>query len=306
MAAEGESNSSGGAVAAGLAGAAVAAPVAGTIVSGLFGNYQTRKRNEAERSLAEYQNAWNLEQWNRENAYNAPTAQMARLKAAGLNPNLVYGSGAANQAASSPRAASVDVQTPPTPDFGAAFGRAAENYFAYRQLQLQQAQADARIDLMRSQAAAVQQDALNKSLDEVNKRLKNTVMKSTLPYQVGAVQEKYNRLVKGNVLLGQQAKLNDQQLEIRWKQLSLAERRQALQEYIGKLQFENLQLQRDRLSLSEKEYISRVRQNDARINQAERYLNMNETDWEQIQNLGGSYFKAFLKAFGTVATPFIP
>ena len=78
MAAEGESNSSGGAVAAGLAGAAVAAPVAGTIVSGLFGNYQTKKRNAAERSLAEYQNAWNLEQWNRENEYNAPTAQMAR------------------------------------------------------------------------------------------------------------------------------------------------------------------------------------------------------------------------------------
>ena len=123
MAADGESNSSGGAVAAGLAGAAVAAPVAGTLLSGLFGNYQTRKRNEAERSLAEYQNAWNLEQWNRENYYNAPTAQMARLKAAGLNPNLVYGSGAVNQSASSPRAASVDVQAPPTPDFGAVFHR---------------------------------------------------------------------------------------------------------------------------------------------------------------------------------------
>lgn len=39
--------------------------------------------------------AWerNLTMWNMNNAYNDPSAQMQRLKAAGLNPNLVYGSG---------------------------------------------------------------------------------------------------------------------------------------------------------------------------------------------------------------------
>lgn len=35
----------------------------------------------------------NLYMWNLNNQYNDPSAQMARLKAAGLNPNLVYGSG---------------------------------------------------------------------------------------------------------------------------------------------------------------------------------------------------------------------
>jgi hypothetical protein len=34
-------------------------------------------------------------QWNRENEYNSPTMQMQRLKNAGLNPHLVYGSGSA-------------------------------------------------------------------------------------------------------------------------------------------------------------------------------------------------------------------
>ena len=43
--------------------------------------------------LAKYQNAWNLQQWNRENEYNHPAMQMARLKQAGLNPNLVGCSG---------------------------------------------------------------------------------------------------------------------------------------------------------------------------------------------------------------------
>lgn len=39
--------------------------------------------------------AWerDLEMWKRNNLYNSPQEQMARLKAAGLNPNLVYGSG---------------------------------------------------------------------------------------------------------------------------------------------------------------------------------------------------------------------
>ncbi|MBQ8501023.1 MAG: hypothetical protein IJ494_01780 [Bacteroides sp.] len=41
--------------------------------------------------LARQQNQWNIEQWNRENAYNSPTAQMSRFKAAGLNPDLIYG-----------------------------------------------------------------------------------------------------------------------------------------------------------------------------------------------------------------------
>lgn len=38
---------------------------------------------------------WNrdLAMWNMTNAYNSPASQMQRLKEAGLNPNLVYGSG---------------------------------------------------------------------------------------------------------------------------------------------------------------------------------------------------------------------
>jgi len=33
----------------------------------------------------------NVEFWNMQNAYNSPEAQMGRFKAAGLNPNLIYG-----------------------------------------------------------------------------------------------------------------------------------------------------------------------------------------------------------------------
>lgn len=44
-------------------------------------------------SLAEQDYQRNLNMWNLQNQYNSPTMQMARLRAAGLNPNLVYGGG---------------------------------------------------------------------------------------------------------------------------------------------------------------------------------------------------------------------
>ena len=53
----------------------------------------TEMTNDANERMQQRQNQWNLEQWNRNNAYNHPVAQMQRLKAAGLNPDLMYGQG---------------------------------------------------------------------------------------------------------------------------------------------------------------------------------------------------------------------
>lgn len=70
--------------------------------AGLFGQSKNRKHQirmqeaelEANRELAEYAYSKDLEMWERQNMYNRPEAQMERLKAAGLNPHLVYGTGA--------------------------------------------------------------------------------------------------------------------------------------------------------------------------------------------------------------------
>lgn len=62
------------------------------------------RQNKENRELQEYQYSKDLEIWNKGNVYNSPTAQMDRLKSAGLNPNLVYGSGGgATQAAQLPK-----------------------------------------------------------------------------------------------------------------------------------------------------------------------------------------------------------
>lgn len=108
-----------------------AAPVAGGLfglVGNLFGSHSNRnaqqsaneanlqavrETNRANRELAEYAYSRDLEMWNRQNQYNSPSAQMERLKAAGLNPNLVYGHGAVGNVSSAiPRYQVPQVQTP--------------------------------------------------------------------------------------------------------------------------------------------------------------------------------------------------
>lgn len=77
------------------------------VSSGLFGANQARKNrkaqareNQANREFNEkmmhLQNQFAVENWERENAYNTPSAQMARMKAAGVNPDLYFSDGLTN------------------------------------------------------------------------------------------------------------------------------------------------------------------------------------------------------------------
>lgn len=52
---------------------------------------ENQKNRDWNLNLAKQQNQWNIDQWNRENAYNTPAAQMARFKDADLNSDLMYG-----------------------------------------------------------------------------------------------------------------------------------------------------------------------------------------------------------------------
>lgn len=93
------------------------AAIAGNIASNANINNQIasqKQENQRNRdynlNLAKMQNQWNIEQWNRENAYNSPAAQMARYKSAGLNPDLIYGQ--QNLAAASPEMTAGEASQP--------------------------------------------------------------------------------------------------------------------------------------------------------------------------------------------------
>lgn len=68
-----------------------------TLISGSqqakVARYNTDRTIQANKELAQYGYSKDLEMWNKGNEYNSPAAQMERLKEAGLNPNLVYGTG---------------------------------------------------------------------------------------------------------------------------------------------------------------------------------------------------------------------
>lgn len=71
-----------------------------------------------------------LADWEMQNKYNSPAAQMQRLKDAGLNPNLVYGNGATATASQQPRSSNVgnfQAQIPPV-NYGAV-GASIMNYY---------------------------------------------------------------------------------------------------------------------------------------------------------------------------------
>lgn len=82
-----------------------------SIIGGLLGksssdfasrtNLQINRENQIwNEKMMDKQNAWNLAQWNRENEYNSAAQQVARYRAAGLNPYLMMQNGSAGSASS--------------------------------------------------------------------------------------------------------------------------------------------------------------------------------------------------------------
>lgn len=88
-----------------MAGSAVAGGISGYAQSRI--NSRTARRNtdltnQANKDMAELAHQRDLEMWNRQNDYNNPSAQMQRMKNAGLNPHLMYGQGNVGNASSMP------------------------------------------------------------------------------------------------------------------------------------------------------------------------------------------------------------
>ncbi|QXP44161.1 MAG: DNA pilot protein [Arizlama microvirus] len=67
--------------------------------------------NAMSSSIAQENRDFQYKMWKEQTAYNAPEAQMQRLKAAGLNPNLVYGQIAESKMSSPPSIPMPDINS---------------------------------------------------------------------------------------------------------------------------------------------------------------------------------------------------
>ncbi len=127
-------------------------------------NKQSQQENrEYNLNLAKMQNRWNREQWQREADYNSPAAYRARLKAAGMNPDLAYG----------------NVQGAAPASAGMTSGQASQpvdnSLLAQKMTALNVASATLDNKLKSAQVKNLEEDAKNKSLDN---RLKGYEVKN--------------------------------------------------------------------------------------------------------------------------------
>lgn len=127
-------------------------------------NKQSQQENrEYNLNLAMMQNRWNLDQWQREADYNSPAAYRARLKAAGMNPDIAYG----------------NVQGVAPASAGMTSGQASQpvdnSLLAQKMTALNVASATLDNKLKSAQVKILEEDAKNKNLDN---RLKGYEVKN--------------------------------------------------------------------------------------------------------------------------------
>lgn len=116
-----------------------AASLIGTGASAVSQGKLNKRNRQWQEKMYEKQRTDRLSDWERQNAYNSPQAQMDRLSAAGLNPNLVYGKGADNTAGPVSEA-TVGNWNPKPMDFSGLGRGAADSLAAYNNFRLGSAQ----------------------------------------------------------------------------------------------------------------------------------------------------------------------
>lgn len=123
-------------------------------------NKQTRRFNNW---MYDKQREHALQDYNSQNEYNSPASQMARLKTAGLNPNLVYGNGNSVQNAAPVRSSDSGSWNPDAPQFNPG-DAASAGLSAYYSSQIQQQN----IDNLKAQNTVLLEEAALKEAQRQN------------------------------------------------------------------------------------------------------------------------------------------
>lgn len=132
----------------------------------------TRETNQTNRYIAEQNNAFNERMWEKQNEYNTPEMQRARLEAAGINPYLMLDGSSAGVAESAPSADTSGTQV--APDIGSTVAggyQALGNSISNAASQI--AQMSFQSDLQEATVAKTQAEARNSDLQNQYDTLRN-------------------------------------------------------------------------------------------------------------------------------------
>lgn len=154
----------------------------GGIVSSILGNKSQKSANQTNFKIAQMNNEWSermmekqnqydIDMWNRNNEYNSASAQVQRLKEAGLNPALFMGSGAAGQSSGG---SSVGLPSPSSATMQPyQYGGIADAFKNAIQFALSAEKTKADIDFMRTQSDVMKAETAAK-IAELGERTKST------------------------------------------------------------------------------------------------------------------------------------
>lgn len=124
----------------------------------------------------------NREQWERELAYNDPSAQMARLRSAGLNAHLVYGgsggSAAGNSSVGSPEIPFYQSDVPNV--LGDAFQTGLNTYLSLKHDQNETNKTQSDIQTARVNDAFTIQNTLNKQVEHSNLLIQSDLLREQM------------------------------------------------------------------------------------------------------------------------------
>jgi hypothetical protein len=150
-----------------------------------------KKTLQYNREMYDKQRKDSLADWNMQNQYNSPIEQMNRLKAAGLNPNLVYGSGNVTATSSSqPRSSQAQSWNPEVPRFNFDAGSVLSSYYDTK-LKSQN------VNNLKAAQNVAEQDALLKAAQTVS-TLRSTSRADTMqPYDLQLAEQNLRKLSQG-------------------------------------------------------------------------------------------------------------
>lgn len=188
--------------------------VGGAIYSSQVAKRNTDKTIAANKEQAQYAYSKDTEAWNRQNAYNSPQNQMARLKAAGLNPNLIYGTGSAStgNSAQMPKynAPGISYDYKPAINLPATLS-------AYQDFSMRQAQTD--------NIKAQTQNIKARTLSEAGRNVLLGVQGKTAEWDLGRREylAPYDAAIRGNEARASEAKVDQE-----WKRVQLMSQQELL------------------------------------------------------------------------------
>lgn len=130
-------------------------------INAVVDGVNTRAARRWQEKMSQWQRNANLTDWSMQNEYNSPASQMERLKAAGLNPNLVYGNGAQQSAASVIKGASPPGTSASRSNING--GQAVSSFLNAQQMKLQNDNLKAQNNVLLEQAKNIAADTLSKT-----------------------------------------------------------------------------------------------------------------------------------------------